>query len=372
MKVPRFTAIGTGAPGRPGTTAPLLAAFLITAASAFAQPRLDNATIETRTVTRGLEQEIADVARRGQPAWVVWRAPLVAGPRQLCCWDEGRCRLERGSGVSMSMNDIDAARSGRVMLEPPGEFLIFARVEAGQVGRVRTFTPECEIDAGGMAVVRLEGVEPAASVAWLAAQVLAAAPVRDDRYDRVAKTSLAAIALHDVSDADRALESFMAPARPERLRGDATFWIGSARGESGVRLLTRVIAGDPSIDVREKAVFGLSVSRTATALQTLLATATSHGHADVRGRALFWLANKAGKEALAAISDAIENDPDTDVKKQAVFALSRMPKDEGVPKLIEVARSNRNPVVRKQAMFWLGQSNDARAVQFFAEVLAVR
>jgi hypothetical protein len=53
-----------------------------------------------------------------------------------------------------------------------------------------------------------------------------------------------------------------------------------------------------------------------------------------------------------------------------VFALSQLPRDEGVPKLIDVARTNRNPQVRKQAMFWLGQSNDPRALSFFAEVLA--
>ena len=57
------------------------------------------------------------------------------------------------------------------------------------------------------------------------------------------------------------------------------------------------------------------------------------------------------------------------MKKRAVFALSQMPKDEGVPLLINVARTHTNPAVRKQAMFWLGQSKDARAVEFFAEIL---
>jgi len=212
------------------------------------------------------------------------------------------------------------------------------RVANGQVGRVRTFTPDCDIDAGGMPVVWLEGVKPADSVAWLSALVLSGgAATGDERYDRVAKPAVAAIALHDVPDADRALESFVAPARPEALREDTTFWLGSARGESGVRLL--------------------------------IATATSDSNADVRGRALFWLAQKAGRQAMAAITNAIANDPDTDVKKKAVFALSQMPKDEGVPRLIEVARTNRNPEVRRQAMFWLGQSKDARAVAFFAEIL---
>jgi len=72
---------------------------------------------------------------------------------------------------------------------------------------------------------------------------------------------------------------------------------------------------------------------------------------------------------VQAITAAIEDDPDTDIKKKAVFALSQLPKDQGVPLLIHVAKTNKNPAVRKQAMFWLGQSNDARALEFFEQVL---
>ena len=62
-------------------------------------------------------------------------------------------------------------------------------------------------------------------------------------------------------------------------------------------------------------------------------------------------------------------DPDTEVKRRAVFALSTLPKDESVPLLIRIARTHQNAAVRKQAFFWLGQSNDPRAVEFFAEIL---
>jgi HEAT repeats len=57
------------------------------------------------------------------------------------------------------------------------------------------------------------------------------------------------------------------------------------------------------------------------------------------------------------------------VKKKALFALTQMKNGDGVPLLIEIARTNRNAVVRKEAMFWLGQSKDARATQFFEELL---
>ena len=68
--------------------------------------------------------------------------------------------------------------------------------------------------------------------------------------------------------ADRALESFAAPTRPEWLRADTTFWLGNSRGEAGVRLLTRMLKEDPSDKVREKVTFGLSVSKVPAALTT--------------------------------------------------------------------------------------------------------
>jgi hypothetical protein len=298
----------------------------------------------------------------------------ISNSGDVCC---GSCRLESGSGVSMNTGDSTSVRGSRVMLEPATEFLVLARVEGGAVNRVRTFTPDCDVDAAGLPVVWLTDVKPDESIAWLSSLVLSspdaagASGARGDdiRRDRVAKTAMSAIALHDVPAADRALESFVAPSRPEWLRGDTAFWLGSARGDAGARVLTRMIAEDPSEKVRDKVTFGLSVSKTPAALTTLLNTAKNDQSRKVRGQALFWLAQRAGKEALATISGAIDNDPDTEVKKKAVFALSQMPADEGVPKLIEVARSNRNPEVRKQAMFWLGQSNDARAVKFFEDIL---
>jgi len=344
-----------------------------------AQGRITNARTETRSAAQGLEREVRAVAARGGAAWIGYRMPMVAGPRQMCCFDTiapgsdgdaccGVCRLERGGGVSMSRGDDRDRRGSRIALEPPTEFLVLARLEAGVVGRVRTFTPDCDIDATDMPVVWLNDVKGDESLAWLASLVTAATDA-GEAHDRVAKTSIAAIALHNLPAADRTLERFVAPASPDWLRGDTAFWLGSERGDAGARLLARMIAQDPSDKVREKVTFGLSVSKVAAALTTLVATARDDRSTRVRGQALFWLAQKAGKDAVAVIGGAIENDPDTEVKKKAVFALSQLPKDEGVPKLMDVARNNRNPEVRKQAMFWLGQSHDPRAVKFFEDIL---
>ncbi len=352
-----------------------LSVLLPCSVSTFAQGRISNAKTETRSAAQGIEREVRAIASRAGVSWIGYRVPMVAGPRQMCCFDTisdagnaccGMCRLESGSGISMSTGD-STLRGSRITLEPATEFRVLARVEAGAVNRIRTFTPDCDVDAGGMTLAWLNDVTPDDSVAWLSS--LVTAPDTTDQRERVAKTAMHAIALHNVPSADRALESFVAPSRPEWLRSDTSFWLGNSRGEAGARLLARMIAQDPSDKVREKVTFGLSQSKVPAALTTLIATARDDRSTRVRGQALFWLAQRAGKEALATITGAIDNDPDTEVKKKAVFALSQLPKEEGVPRLIEVARSNRNPEVRKQAIFWLGQSHDPRAVKFFEDVL---
>ena len=352
------------------------ATLLLGAAPAFTQGRISNAKTETRQVTQPLDREVSAIATRGGASWIAYRLPMVAGPRQMCCWDTisdtdgccGRCRLEGGGGISMNTGNVQSRNGSRVTVEPASEFIVFVRVEGGTVGRLRTFTPDCDIDAGAMPVVWLDGVKPDDSVAWLTGLVTSA-PDTGERHDHVGKPAMTAIALTNAAAADRALEAFVAPSRPEWLRGETAFWIGNSRGDAGARILTKMIAEDTSDKVRDKVTFALSVNKTPLALATLVRTAKEDKSTRVRGQALFWLAQRAGQEAAAAIANAIENDPETEVKKKAVFALSQMPKDEGVPKLIDVARNNRNPEVRKQAFFWLGQSKDPRAVKFFEEIL---
>ena len=65
--------------------------------------------------------------------------PMVAGPRQMCCFDTisdssfsgGMCRLESGGGVSMNTGDLRDRNGSRVALEPATEFLVLARLEGG-------------------------------------------------------------------------------------------------------------------------------------------------------------------------------------------------------------------------------------------------
>jgi len=324
------------------------------------QPRIQNAKTETRQVTGGLEPTMkAILAAQTAPAWAGYAVPIVHGDRNMCCYNNGYacgCSLE---GRNQAEGNINSGNS--VKLEGPTHLVVLFRIEDHAMGKLRMFTPECEIDAGGLPFIWLNGVQPAESVRYLISLVTPEGGVR--------RSPVAAIALHADPAADQALEQLTAASSPESVRRDAAFWLGNARGRRGFEILSRMLRDDPSDKVREHAIFALTQSKEPEAVNTIIKSAHDDKSAHVRGQALFWLAHKAGDKVTAAIQNALENDPDTDVKKKAVFALTQMPNNEGTPLLIQVARTNRNPAVRKQAVFWLGQSKDPRALSFLEDVL---
>jgi HEAT repeat protein len=334
------------------------------------QPRAANARMETRSAAPGLDKEFRSlVPNQVGPAWIGYATPVVSGNHTMCCCDSGRygtsrggCALEGEHSFTMSSDD-----SKRVNLEGPEHMFVLFRVAEKKVMKIRSYSEDCELDAGGLTLYWLTDVKPAESIALLSTFVRDAD--EDERGERPISGAITAIALTNDGAADRALDQFVASDQPEHLREKASFWLGSARGRHGFETLDRLIRQDSDERFRRQATFALSVSREPEAVATLINVAKNDSASGVRSQALFWLAQKAGQKAVRAISDAIDSDPETSVKKQAVFALTQLPHDEGVPLLIHVARTNRNREVRKQAMFWLGQSNDPRALAFFEEVL---
>jgi HEAT repeat protein len=396
------------------------------------EPPLSNATIVERSVTALAEDFRALVAAHQDAAWIGYAVPIVDGKQRMCCgnWSDGGCcggcRLETGSDEGTSMS---TRGRGAVKLEGPSRFYVLFRAGNGRVEKIRAYSEDCSLDAGGRTVHWLSGVTPEDSIRLLQGFVSTSGASRDELWD----AAIMAIAMHGDPAADVALDTLSGAGQPVRARKKVAFWLGNARGEHGLQSLQRMLRDDADDEVRKAAVFGVSQSSQPDAFETLATTARTdrsekirgealfwmaqkgdkragpvilealekdasravrkkavfalsqlrddtgvphlimaartHDSQDVRGEALFWLSQKASGKAASAITDAIANDPETEVKKRAVFALSQLPKDEGVPRLIEVARTNGNREVRKQAIFWLGQSKDPRALAYFEEVL---
>lgn len=347
----------------------VLVSCVLIAVPATAQPRIQNGRVTSQPSGSSLAQTVGTLAAaQTDVGWIGYSIPVVDGERVMCCFDSNStccasCRLDPSGSTSMTTRS-PAAPGGVVKLEGSGQMSVLLRVSEKRVERVRVFSEDCGIDAGGRSIVWLENVRPADSVSYLEGLV-AGVPDRD----RIIDGAVTAIALHADASADAALERLVAPGQPERVRRTVPFWLGNTRGRRGLDVLRRIVKEDASNEVRKKAVFGISQSREPSAVDTLIQTARTSDQATLRGEAIFWLAQKAGQKAAAEITERIAQDPDTEVKKRAVFALSQLPKSEGVPLLINVARTHTNPAVKKQAMFWLGQSKDPRAIEFFAEIL---
>ena len=424
-----------------------LGAVVLLAQSASAQPRISNGQVASRPAGASFGDTFRSaVAAQADAGWIGYAVPVVAGERNMCCSNSGSvwmsgsvivsdgacctaCRLENSSQRTGATPTQTTTPGGPVRLEASTRIAVMFRVVNRTVERIRVFSEDCELDAGGRQVSWLENVRPTDSIALLESFAIPGT----DRRDNVSDGAISAIALHGDPAADAALDRLVAVNQPESVRRKVPFWLGNARGAHGLEVLRRLLRDDPSPEVRKRAVFGVSQSREPGAFDTLaslvrtgatpalraeavfwiaqtkndnapaiiqealekdaapevrkkavfalsqldqnagvdalIRVARNNNEPSIRGEAIFWLGQKAGSKAASEITDRIDQDPDTEVKKKAVFALSQLPKDEGVPRLIQVARTNPNPAVRKQAMFWLGQSKDPRAIDFFAEIL---
>jgi len=331
----------------------LAAAFLVTTLGLSAQqPRIANARLENRSASNLQSTFQAAVSAAESPAWIAWTVPSVKGHGESCCWNNGYrgCGLEGQPKANIS--------SGPVMLEGSSTLAILFRLEHHAVDKMRIVSGECDLDAGGLPVILLNGVRPADSIALLESMM------KPDQYQ-----ALEAIAMHEDPAVDPALERFGNASQPEKLREKLGFALAAFRGKRGFDLLKRLNANEASDRVREKNMFAFSIIQQPQAVDFLLDAARNDKSPRVRSQALFWIAHKAGERQKAAIKDAVENDPEVEVKKKAVFALHQLPEGQGIPMLIDLARTNKSQEVRKQAMFWLGQSKDPRALSFFQEVL---
>ncbi len=352
---------------------PGLLSLVFSAAAAAQQPHIANARLEARPAASGLEPAIQSILRaqsspaQSNPAWIGYSVPIVAGDHQMCCWNNGvagGCTLEPRAGD----RTVVVGGNRTVQLEGSPYLTVLLRAESGAVGKVRTFTPDCDLDAGGLPFYWLNDVKPAESIRYLTG--LAKTPGASREEQRRDNSAVSAIALHADPSADSALESLTAVDQPDAIRRNAVFWLGNARGRRGFEIVSRIARTDPNDKLREHAVFALTQNKDPEAIRTVVDIARNDKAPKVREQALFWLAQRATRQvAETELQRAIDNDPETEVKKKAVFGLTQMPGNEGIPLLIQVAKTNRNPAVRKQAMFWLGQSKDPRAVSFFEDVL---
>jgi hypothetical protein len=271
-----------------------IATILFTTAAAFAQqPRLANGQLQPQAITGSLESAIRLIASRGSdPVWIGYAVPSAIPDSQMCCWSDGgntTCNLEPGAEKGIANTTRSSADP--IRLESGDIFFVMYRVEQGRVNRIRTFSEECPLDAGGRTVHWLTGVKPGDSVAVLASYAVAA-------ERKPADSALSALAMHGDVTALDTLIKLARSADGTHLRGQALFWLSQRAGQKAVGTITEAIEKDPETDVKKRAVFALSQLPKDDGVPLLINVARTNANPAVRKQAIFWLGQSKDPRAL--------------------------------------------------------------------------
>jgi HEAT repeat protein len=255
----------------------LAVAAALGAAVAAQQPRIENGTVSTQATTAPLAETMGSIMRaQAAPAWIGYTIPSDKRNEMMCSYESGRTVIP----------------SAVVKLEGSDRLVVMYRIAERRVDRVRVFSEDCRVDAGGLPVTWLENVRPADSVAFLTSLVSA------DGRDRVRNAAIMAISQHGDPSA---LETLLRLARSNtepRVRGDALFWLAQRAGDKVAAAIRERIDQDPDTDVKKKAVFALSQLPKEEGVPLLIQVARTNRNADVRRQAMFWLGQSRDPRAV--------------------------------------------------------------------------
>jgi HEAT repeat protein len=258
---------------------------VVLAAGVTAQSQIVNAQLTSRQATRGLDAEIRSAAAPGGPVWIAYRVATVRGPRHMC-----------------NENNWKATR---LMLEPATELTILIRVENGRIERLQPVTPDCEVDAGGLPVVWLDGISTAQSAAWLTGQLTTGDPLAQ-REPRMIGSALSALIWHP---GEAPIATVVALARDDRrpqVRGQALFWLSQRAGQQAVGAIRNAVDNDPESEVKRKAVFALSQLPKDEGIPLLIEVARNNRNREVRRQAMFWLGQSNDPRAVAFFEQVLK------------------------------------------------------------------
>ncbi|HYE86826.1 MAG TPA: HEAT repeat domain-containing protein [Vicinamibacterales bacterium] len=258
---------------------PAVAVFLTLAGAAAAQtPRLSNGKIEPRAATN-IARDVPALAKTlSEPMWIGYAQPMIDGRHEMCdYWNDGR----------MMTQSTDPIR-----LEPADFFFVMFRVENREITRIRTYSANCPLDAGGKVVHWFTNVPVADSIAFMKTYMGPNAP------RRLNDSAVTVVALTDGEQPLNELISIARDGATANAKGNALFWLAQRAGQKAVGQITAAIENDPDTKVKEKAVFALSQLPKDEGVPLLIQQARSNKNPAVRKQAMFWLGQSKDPRAL--------------------------------------------------------------------------
>ena len=287
------------------------------------QPRIVNGRVNAQAAGSLAQTFKSLVAAQPEIAWIGYAVPVDDRDRTMCCFSSadgttwvsgtssssmqccGACRIEPAADVAA------AAKQGppkpttpptSVRLEGSERAVILFRIADRKVERIRMFSEDCELDAGGRPVHWLQDVRPAESLALLESLI----GPDTGRKDRVSNSAISAIAVHAEPAATSILERLARSHAATSIRGEAIFWLGQKAGRKAVGIISEAIEKDPETEVKKRAVFALSQLPKSEGVPLLIDVARKNQNPAVRKQAIFWLGQSRDPRALEFFTEILK------------------------------------------------------------------
>jgi len=254
-----------------------LTAYLVALAAGllYAQPHITNGKVEERPVQGGLAADLQRlIASQSESAWIGYAVPIVR-QQSSRCWNNG-------------------GNNSPIALEPPKSLYVMFRIEQNKLDKIRTFTPDCQLDAGGTTIHWLTGVTASESVAVLKG------------YTKDHDGAVTAIALHDDPAAEDYLIALARDDKNPRTRGRALQWLGERTSRKAMGEIQNALDNDPDTDVKRKAIAALSRLPKEEGVPMLIAVARTNRNADIRKQAVQALARSNDPRALTFFEEVLK------------------------------------------------------------------
>ena len=274
---------------------------VLAAGAAFAQqPLAVNARIVTRPAQPNLGQAIASIVKdQADAAWVGYAVQVAVdasgNPKNDDGWSE-RCRLEQNSA---GVDTRTSGPAGAVRLEPSPIIMVLLRVQNHEVQKIRTFSLDCQIDAGGLPLFWMSGAGGADSVAFLKTFV------GDGTLRGLSEQALGAIGRHKDPAATALLLDLARNGANARLRERSLVWIAQRAESRALATISDAIERDADMSVKKQAVFALSRLPSGEGVPLLITLARSNPHPEVRKQAMLWLGRSNDPRALSFFEEVL-------------------------------------------------------------------
>ena len=233
-------------------------------------PALKNGVVETRAFAGDLAAQL----KSGPATWFGYEIKRERKSDQWC----------------------DGQYQSPIQLEGSDRAAILLRVENNQVQKLKVYSLECALDAGGLPFVWLTGVSEKASLGYL--------------KGLSNEGAIFAISQHAGMEATDILIDFAKNNKSTHWREQALFWLAQRAGAKSAAAIVDAIVNDPDwrdglYPPQRPPRNGLSQLPAAEGVPKLIEVASTQRNPEVRKQAFFWLGQSHDERAIKYIEDVL-------------------------------------------------------------------